>query len=83
MPHNPVLLPGKSESSGVKLGEGKPENQNAAVIFCFNEALQTVDMNQVRRVQPRGKPEMKHFYHIEKPDSCRHLPLQRSCRPST
>jgi len=28
------------------LGEGKPENQNHAAIFCFGEALQTVDMNQ-------------------------------------
>ncbi len=31
----------------MKLGEGKPENQNAAIIFCFNEALQAIDMNQV------------------------------------
>jgi hypothetical protein len=28
------------------LGEGKPENQNHAMIFCFSEAIQTVDMNQ-------------------------------------
>jgi hypothetical protein len=28
------------------LGEGKPENQNQAMIFCFSESLQTVDMNQ-------------------------------------
>lgn len=33
----------------MKLGEGKPENQNAAIIFCFNEALQAIDMNQVPR----------------------------------
>jgi protein involved in temperature-dependent protein secretion len=33
--------------SGVQiLGEGKPENQNHAMIFCFSEAIQTVDMNQ-------------------------------------
>ncbi|MCO5604236.1 hypothetical protein L7F22_058399 [Adiantum nelumboides] len=28
------------------LGEGKPENQNQAVIFTRGEALQTIDMNQ-------------------------------------
>jgi 1,3-beta-glucan synthase component len=28
------------------LGEGKPENQNHAMIFCFGECIQTVDMNQ-------------------------------------
>ena len=44
-----VRLPSNPESkAGVKLGEGKPENQNAAVIFCFNEAIQSIDMNQVR-----------------------------------
>jgi 1,3-beta-glucan synthase len=31
---------------GVILGEGKPENQNAAIPFCFGEALQAIDMNQ-------------------------------------
>lgn len=30
-----------------KLGEGKPENQNHAIIFTRGEALQTIDMNQV------------------------------------
>ena len=34
---------------GIVLGEGKPENQNHAIIFCHNEALQSIDMNQVRR----------------------------------
>ncbi|KAJ1401280.1 Glycosyl transferase, family 48 [Sesbania bispinosa] len=29
-----------------KLGEGKPENQNHAIIFTRGEALQTIDMNQ-------------------------------------
>ena len=33
-------------SRGVIVGEGKPENQNHAVIFAHGEALQTVDMNQ-------------------------------------
>lgn len=32
---------------GVILGEGKPENQNHAVIFAFGEGLQAIDMNQV------------------------------------
>lgn len=30
-----------------KLGEGKPENQNHAVIFTRGNAIQTIDMNQV------------------------------------
>lgn len=29
------------------IGEGKPENQNHAIIFTRGEALQTIDMNQV------------------------------------
>ena len=32
------------------LGEGKPENQNAAMIYCFGECVQTVDMNQENRL---------------------------------
>ena len=31
---------------GVILGEGKPENQNCAMIFCFGEVVQAIDMNQ-------------------------------------
>lgn len=34
LPGNPIL------------GEGKPENQNAAIIFTRGESLQTIDMNQ-------------------------------------
>ena len=34
LPGNPIL------------GEGKPENQNHAIIFTRGEALQTLDMNQ-------------------------------------
>ncbi|GLD91630.1 hypothetical protein PINS_up000163 [Pythium insidiosum] len=34
LPGNPIL------------GEGKPENQNSAVIFTRGESLQTIDMNQ-------------------------------------
>ncbi len=32
------------------LGEGKPENQNHAIIFTRGEGLQTIDMNQVCRI---------------------------------
>ena len=55
------------------LGEGKPENQNHAMIFCFGECLQTVDMNQDNRVaealkmrnlliefEPRAEPPRAH-----------------------
>ncbi|ETN03000.1 hypothetical protein PPTG_16032 [Phytophthora nicotianae INRA-310] len=34
LPGNPIL------------GEGKPENQNAAIVFTRGETLQTIDMNQ-------------------------------------
>lgn len=30
-----------------KLGEGKPENQNHAIVFTRGNAVQTIDMNQV------------------------------------
>ncbi|KAM3319238.1 callose synthase 10 [Capsicum chacoense] len=36
-----VKLPGDP-----KLGEGKPENQNHAIVFTRGEAVQTIDMNQ-------------------------------------
>jgi callose synthase len=36
-----IELPGE-----VILGEGKPENQNHAIVFTRGEALQTIDMNQ-------------------------------------
>ncbi|KAF8031616.1 hypothetical protein BT93_D0741 [Corymbia citriodora subsp. variegata] len=36
-----IKLPGTP-----KIGEGKPENQNHAIIFTRGEALQTIDMNQ-------------------------------------
>ena len=42
-----VRMPANPNGKGVILGEGKPENQNSAIIYCFNEALQTIDMNQV------------------------------------
>jgi len=37
-----IRLPGNP-----KLGEGKPENQNHAIVFTRGEAIQTIDMNQV------------------------------------
>ncbi|CAH1414704.1 unnamed protein product [Lactuca virosa] len=37
-----IKLPGNPS----KIGEGKPENQNHAIIFTRGEALQTIDMNQ-------------------------------------
>ena len=37
-----VQLPGP-----LKQGEGKPENQNHALIFTRGDAVQTIDMNQV------------------------------------
>lgn len=37
-----IKLPGPA-----KIGEGKPENQNHAIIFTRGEALQAIDMNQV------------------------------------
>lgn len=40
-----IKLPGNP-----KLGEGKPENQNHAIIFTRGEAVQTIDMNQVRNL---------------------------------
>lgn len=40
-----IKLPGDP-----KLGEGKPENQNHAIIFTRGEAVQTIDMNQVTLV---------------------------------
>ncbi|KAK9749775.1 hypothetical protein RND81_02G149100 [Saponaria officinalis] len=36
-----IKLPGPA-----KIGEGKPENQNHAVVFTRGEALQAIDMNQ-------------------------------------
>ncbi|CAN7096971.1 unnamed protein product [Brassica rapa subsp. narinosa] len=37
-----IKLPGNP----TEIGEGKPENQNHAIIFTRGEALQTIDMNQ-------------------------------------
>ncbi|KAL9678012.1 hypothetical protein QQ045_015850 [Rhodiola kirilowii] len=50
-----IKLPGAA-----KIGEGKPENQNHAIIFTRGEALQVIDMNQcvffgLVYVKPRNK----------------------------
>ncbi|WRX11777.1 Glycosyl transferase [Theobroma cacao] len=43
-----IKLPGPP----TKVGEGKPENQNHAIIFTHGEALQTTDMSQVAFLPP-------------------------------
>ncbi|KAM7498128.1 hypothetical protein LguiA_022542 [Lonicera macranthoides] len=62
-----VKLPGP-----LKLGEGKPENQNHAVIFTRGDAVQTIDMNQDNYFEEALKmrnllEEYTHYYGIRKP----------------
>lgn len=62
-----VKLPGP-----LKLGEGKPENQNHAFIFTRGDAVQTIDMNQDNYFEEALKmrnllEEFKHNYGIRKP----------------
>ncbi|KAK7312806.1 hypothetical protein VNO77_36953 [Canavalia gladiata] len=62
-----VKLPGP-----LKLGEGKPENQNHAVIFTRGDAVQTIDMNQDNYFEEALKmrnllEEYEHYYGIRKP----------------
>ncbi|KAK1388894.1 1,3-beta-glucan synthase [Heracleum sosnowskyi] len=62
-----VKLPGP-----LKLGEGKPENQNHAFIFTRGDAVQTIDMNQDNYFEEALKmrnllEEYKHYYGIRKP----------------
>lgn len=62
-----VKLPGP-----VKLGEGKPENQNHAIIFTRGDAVQTIDMNQDNYFEEALKmrnllEEFKSYYGIRKP----------------
>ncbi|KAA8526709.1 hypothetical protein F0562_009062 [Nyssa sinensis] len=45
-----VKLPGPPN-----IGEGKPENQNHAIIFTRGEALQTIDMNQDNYIEEAFK----------------------------
>ncbi|KAF5474410.1 hypothetical protein F2P56_006311 [Juglans regia] len=62
-----VRLPGP-----LKLGEGKPENQNHAIIFTRGDALQAIDMNQDNYFEETLKmrnllEEFNNFYGIRKP----------------
>nr|KYP44555.1 Callose synthase 12 [Cajanus cajan] len=62
-----VKLPGP-----LKLGEGKPENQNHAIIFTRGDAVQTIDMNQDNYFEEALKmrnllEEYSHYYGIRKP----------------
>ncbi|XVF87488.1 hypothetical protein PTKIN_Ptkin18bG0124100 [Pterospermum kingtungense] len=62
-----IRLPGP-----LKLGEGKPENQNHAIIFTRGDALQTIDMNQDNYFEETLKmrnllQEFKNNYGIRKP----------------
>ncbi|KAK8481925.1 hypothetical protein V6N13_017639 [Hibiscus sabdariffa] len=62
-----VKLPGP-----LKLGEGKPENQNHALIFTRGDAVQTIDMNQDNYFEEALKmrnllEEYRRSYGIRKP----------------
>ncbi|KAG7988114.1 hypothetical protein I3843_03G171400 [Carya illinoinensis] len=62
-----IKLPGP-----LKLGEGKPENQNHAIIFTRGDAVQTIDMNQDNYFEEALKmrnllEEFRHYYGIRKP----------------
>nr|POF10427.1 callose synthase 12 [Quercus suber] len=62
-----VKLPGP-----LKLGEGKPENQNHAIIFTRGDAVQTIDMNQDNYFEEALKmrnllEEFRRYYGIRKP----------------
>nr|XP_043640134.1 callose synthase 12 [Erigeron canadensis]XP_043640135.1 callose synthase 12 [Erigeron canadensis] len=63
-----VKLPGP-----LKLGEGKPENQNHALIFTRGDAVQTIDMNQDNYFEEALKirnllEEYKQKYGLRKPN---------------
>jgi callose synthase len=62
-----IKLPGP-----LKLGEGKPENQNHAIIFTRGDAVQTIDMNQDNYFEEALKmrnllEEFGLYYGIRKP----------------
>lgn len=62
-----IKLPGP-----LKLGEGKPENQNHAIIFTRGDAVQTIDMNQDNYFEEALKmrnllEEFRSYYGIRKP----------------
>ncbi|KAK4796444.1 hypothetical protein SAY86_028770 [Trapa natans] len=64
-----IKLPGPP----TEIGEGKPENQNHAIIFTRGEALQTIDMNQDNYFEEAFKMRnvleefQKHRYGSRKP----------------
>ncbi|KAK6238532.1 hypothetical protein QUC31_004001 [Theobroma cacao] len=63
-----IKLPGPP----TKIGEGKPENQNHAIIFTRGEALQTIDMNQDNYFEEAFKmrnvlEEFLHSHGVQKP----------------
>jgi callose synthase len=57
-----IRLPGP-----LRLGEGKPENQNHAIIFTRGDAVQTIDMNQdnyfEEALKMRNLLEQYNYYH--------------------
>lgn len=62
-----IKLPGP-----LKLGEGKPENQNHAIIFTRGDAIQTIDMNQDNYFEEALKmrnllEEFKSYHGIRRP----------------
>lgn len=61
-----IKLPGNP-----KLGEGKPENQNHAIVFTRGNAVQTIDMNQdnyfEEALKMRNLLEEFHQYHGIRP----------------
>ncbi|KAI3887787.1 hypothetical protein MKX03_018634 [Papaver bracteatum] len=62
-----IRLPGP-----LKIGEGKPENQNHALIFTRGDAVQTIDMNQDNYFEEALKmrnllEEYRKYYGIRKP----------------
>ncbi|WCJ27033.1 glucan synthase-like 1 [Euphorbia peplus] len=62
-----IRLPGP-----LKLGEGKPENQNHAIIFTRGDAVQTIDMNQDNYFEEALKmrnllEEFKKYYGLRRP----------------
>ncbi|KAK9266834.1 hypothetical protein L1049_001605 [Liquidambar formosana] len=63
-----IKLPGPPTA----IGEGKPENQNHAIIFTRGEALQTIDMNQDNYLEEAFKmrnvlEELLKSHHGKKP----------------
>ncbi|MBA0798917.1 hypothetical protein Gohar_009466, partial [Gossypium harknessii] len=62
----------EKEYYSVLLGEGKPENQNHALIFTRGDAVQTIDMNQDNYFEEALKmrnllEEYRQYYGIRKP----------------